>query len=440
MATIITNFANLLRDMGTSAALIQRENLSGELIDTVFWSNIGFGFVLMVLVAGGSPVAALAFREPRLTGVLLALALVFPIASAGAPHLALLEREGRFRVLATLEIISAALGLSAALLAALSGLGVYSLVLQTIVGATFSTAQLWIASSWRPRFRWHHHEFRGIRKFSGNIVAFSVINYFVRNGDTILIGRFLSVAELGWYSIAMRFLLFPVQSFAWLLNRALLPIYSRQQSDPARLAATYLRTLTMIAGCSAPLMFGLTALRTPFVETILGGKWLAVAPLLLWLAPTGFLQSLGSTTGSVLIARGRTDLMRRFGVLNSVVVVVGFLVGVHFGILGVAKAYFITTIFTTFVWLHVTLSEIGSNLMVLARNIVPPIALATIMASWVAACEQITVRAFGPGVPVLAILSLMGVIIYVAEIRLLRPALFYEFVAVLSRQRRSTVQ
>ena len=430
MATIVTNFANLFRDMGTSAALIQKEELSGELIDTVFWANVGFGFCLAVLVAGSAPLAAFVLHEPRLTGVLAALAVAFPAASAGAPHLALLEREGRFRALAILEIRSALFSAAVGLIAAFCGFGVYSLVLQAVISAVSSTAQLWVASPWRPRLRWHQREFRSLWQFSRNLVGFNTVNYFVRNGDTILIGRFLGATELGWYSLAMRFLLFPVQNLAWLLNRALLPVYSRQQSDPARLAANYMRTLTMIAAVSAPLMFGLIAVRTPFVNVILGKKWIPVADLLFWLGPTGFLQSLGATTGSVLVSRGRTDTLQKIGLLNAAVIGAGFLIGVHFGVLGVAKAYFIATIFATTVSLHVTLAEVHSSLTALLPRIAPPIALAAVMAFVVAACEHLATSHVGASAVTLGSLILLGVAIYLAEIRLLNPILYGEFASL----------
>ena len=94
MAAVVMNFANLFRDMGTSVALIQRQELTKELLDTVFWLNVAFGILLGACIAIAAPAAAWAFSAGTLTGVMLGLAVVFPVASTSAPHLALLERAG----------------------------------------------------------------------------------------------------------------------------------------------------------------------------------------------------------------------------------------------------------------------------------------------------------------------------------------------------------
>ena len=93
MAAVVTAFVNLLRDMGTASAVIQREVLGKELLDTVFWFNVGLGVALGVGVALFAIPIAMAFKQPALSGVLTTLAVSFPIASSTAVHQALMERE-----------------------------------------------------------------------------------------------------------------------------------------------------------------------------------------------------------------------------------------------------------------------------------------------------------------------------------------------------------
>ncbi len=346
MATVVTNFAGLLRDMGTSAALIQRKNLTDELVDTVFLGNIGFGIALALAVTAFSPLMAMFFRDPRLIGILISLAIVFPMTSTGAPHLALLERESRFRSIAMLETSSSVLGLVAGIAAAWFGMGVYSVVIQALLTAGCSTVQLWFNSKWRPKWRWSQREFRSLWRFSGNLVGFNLINYFARNADSVLIGRFLGSISLGWYSMAYRILMFPLTNLTYVINRALLPAYSRQQDDLGKVAQNYLRSLSFISFATAPLMAGLWAVRKPFIVVFMGDHWLPVSDILAWFAPLGFIQSLLSTGGTILTAMGRTDLLRKLGIINTIVVVAGFVVGLRYGAIGVAGSFFFSTLFT----------------------------------------------------------------------------------------------
>src|SRR5882757_9511853 len=325
MATIVINFATLVRDMGTSAAVIQREQLSPQLLDTVLWFNVALGIGLAIVISILAIPVALFFKEPRLTGVLIALTISFPLTCSGAVHQALLERSMRFRKLARIELSSAGTALLISVLAARHGMGVYSLVLNTLTLAVMITVQLWLASPWRPSLRWSGAELKSLWKFSANLVGFQTVNYFTRNIDTILIGRFLGALQLGWYNTAYRIMLFPV--------------LSRQQDDLAAFSALYLRAISSIALITAPLMAGIWALRLPLVETVLGAQWVPVADVIAWLAPVGMLQSIVTTVGLIFMSTGNTNVMLRYSMIVGGVTFVAIVMGLRWGYVGVAVAY-----------------------------------------------------------------------------------------------------
>jgi PST family polysaccharide transporter len=344
MATVAMNFAYLLRDMGTAAAIVQKEDLSDHTTNTVFWLNVGMGVVLALVLCAASPFAASYFRTDRLAPVLCLLAVAFPVTSASAVHQALLERRSGFRTLARVELVSALSGLLAAVVLAYAGFGVYALVWQTVVAAAVSSIQLWLANDWRPKKIWSMAEFKSLWGFSGNLTGFSFINFFARNADSLVIGRVLGQVQLGIYAQAYKLMMFPLQSMSAVAGRALFPVMSRQQNDRPQMATLYLRALRLIATMTAPMMAGLWVLREPFVTVALGPKWGTVPIVLAWLAPVGFIQSLITTTGTVFMSTGRTDLMMRLGLLGSILQVGSFFIGVHWGIEGVAICYLVANV------------------------------------------------------------------------------------------------
>jgi O-antigen/teichoic acid export membrane protein len=436
MAAVVTNFAMLFRDMGTSAALIQRETLTRDLLNTVFTLNLASGFIAFALVSLASPMVAWGFAEPRLRYLLLAVSVGFPLASITAPHLALLERHSQFRKIASIELVSALFGTLFAFAAAICGAGVYSLILQSLLTTACSTVQLWRALDWRPKWSWSRDEFLHLRRFSGNLVAFNVINYFARNSDAMLIGRYLGPGSLGWYSTANRILMFPLQNVTFVLGRALLPIYSRQQSDRFVIGSTYLRTLALIATVTAPLMGGIWALRAPLIDVGLGPSWSAVTEILAWFAPMGFFQSLNSSTGTVLAARGRTDLLRTLGIVNTIILLGAFVFGLHFGLSGVVSAYFFATIVVTLISLRTVLREVGSGLSALGRRLIAPVACALAMALVVHAANLMMVSYFSD-IDRLLVLIPMGALAYGAMLFALSPALVKDLYSTLCAKTRS---
>jgi len=373
MATVATNFAFLLRDMGTAAAVVQKESLTEETTSTVFWLNVAMGMFLMLALIIASPFLAKYFRIDRLAPVLCLLSIVFPITSASAVHQSLLERRSEFKTLARIDIVSAVVGLTVAITLAYLGFGVYSLVWNMLASAICSSTQLWTTSPWRPKKIWAVAELRSLWGFSGNLTGFNFVNFFARNADSMVIGRVLGSVQLGIYSQAYKVMMFPLQSMSFVAGRALFPVMSRQQAERDKMAQLYLRSLQLIATLTAPMMAGLWLLREPFVAIALGKQWGEVPIVLAWLAPVGFLQSLISTTGSVFMSTGRTDLLMRLGLLGTFLQVTSFFIGVRWGIEGVACCYLIANILNGICHFHFAVQELRASLLDLLHEIWHPV-------------------------------------------------------------------
>ena len=424
LASIVTNFALLLRDMGTSIAVIQREELSEGLLDTIFWFNVAIGVILSVAVVLISFPASLVFAEPRLQSVMTTLAISFPLGSLAVIHQALLERGFRFQALARIELAASMLGLAGGMFAAWKGAGAYSLVLMTVITVAISSLLLWIVSPWRPSLRWNSSEFRSLGSFSGNLVGFQIVNYFSRNADTMLIGRFLGAESLGWYNMAYKLMLFPIQNLSSVIGRALLPVLSRTQNDHASLRAIYLNAVSTIAVITCPLMIGLWVLREPFVLAVLGDDWIAVPAVLAWLAPVGLAQSLVNPVGLLYIACGKTDLMFRVGVGVSSVIVLGMAIGMPWGIVGVAAGYAIANLLILGPCAAIPSRLVGLRLRDFLRAVAPPLTASVVMGVAIWAILSVwKIERQSPAMQ-LIVLALVGMALFMTmAVLFMRPAI-----------------
>ena len=424
MAAMVTGFAAIFRDLGTVAAVIQKRDLPPPLLSSVFWLNVGIGTAIAILLAVLAPFVALAMREPRLTEVLQLLAFAFPIVSLGLVQQALLERASCFRSVALIECCAALAGLSTAVLAALAGWGVYSLVFQTIVTWTVVTAGLWAASSWRPGRQCSIGQLRELASFSGNLVGFNTFNYFARNMDTVLIGRFLGATDLGYYNVAYRLMLWPLQNISWVVGRALFPTLSRLQDDRQRLRQGYIRAVAAVFLITAPLTVGLFVLREPFVAAALGERWHTVADLLFWLAPVSVAQSVATTGGWLYLSTGRTDLMFKVGGVSGLAVICAFLIGLRWGVEGVAAAYCITSLILFWPALAIPFRLVGLSLARFLRHLAPTLFAACLMAVLVAVVASESASSAIPLWQRLVLLAAFGAATYlVVSIVVQRPLL-----------------
>ena len=214
---------------------------------------------------------------------------------------------------------------------------------------------------------------------SGNLTLFNFLAYFSRNSDSMVIGRFLGPASLGAYSMAYRLMLFPIQNLTTVATRALYPVMSKKQDSLEEVAVLYLRAVGLIVLVTAPLMAGLYVLRVPFVHFAFGARWGNVAEILGWLAPTGFIKSVVSTTGTVFMARGRTDIQLKLGILGTCLQVSAFLLGVQWGVLGVAKLYCLAYLLNAIPAMWVTMKLLDTKFTRLLVVLRAPLGSALIM-------------------------------------------------------------
>jgi PST family polysaccharide transporter len=413
MAVAVTNFANMYRDLGTSSAVVQRKELSQELLSTVLWANVGIGFGLMCLVGAASTPAAYYFKEPRLIPILCVLAPTFLLAGCSTVHQALLQREMEFARLARVEILSAGFAVAVTLSAATLGWGVWSLLAQTLANSLCSATLLWQLSRWRPSAAFVLNELKSVWGYSLNLTGFSSLNYFIRNGDTLIIGHFLGTQNLGYYSMASKIMLYPLVTISGLVGRTLFPALSKAQHDNAALQRGYLKAVGFIALATFPILAGLMATAQPAVTTFLSAKWRPIVPLLLVLCPLGMVQSVLTTTGNVMMAKGRTDLMLRLGVYSSLATVAAFLIGIHWGLLGLCAAYLLVELLNAPFWFFFALRQIQAPLRALVRPIRGPLICSGIMAITVAVTAAPIASVLGVRAG-LAASVVEGVLIYLA--------------------------
>jgi PST family polysaccharide transporter len=331
MITIFTNFATLFSELGFTGALIQRPTIEERHYSSIFWLNLFMGVVLTILLMLAAPFIAAIYDEPRLTLLTMLIAMNFSIGSLNIVQRAILSRAMNFRALALIEISAVlAAGLIAVILA-LAGCGVWSLAWQMLAISAFMAMIMWRVANWRPRFLFEWSAVRELLGFSANLLGFNVLNYWARNADNFLVGKFIGSAALGLYARAYSIMLLPISQITTVLSRVMFPAFSKIQSDTARVKRIYLRAIAMIAVITFPMMIGLWVVAQSFVLTLYGPKWVQMISVVQILCIVGMAQSLATTVGWIYQSQGRTDWMFRWGIFAGTMGIASFVLGVYIG-------------------------------------------------------------------------------------------------------------
>jgi O-antigen/teichoic acid export membrane protein len=238
------------------------------------------------------------------------------------------EKALLFRGVMLVEVFAALLGFSTAVLTALAGWGVISLILGAIVSAFFSTFLFWLflSQGWRPKFQFDLVEVRSFLGFGASLVANNIVNQINLTIDLILGGRMLDASQLGLYSIP-RDLVLRVQSIVNpIVTRVAFPLIAEVQCDIDLVRKIYLQMINMTASTNAPIYIGVAFFAEEVVEILLGDGWGKSAQILQVLAIWGSLRSIGNPVGSLLLGMGHVDLSLKWnlGLLMVVPPVVWF--------------------------------------------------------------------------------------------------------------------
>jgi len=376
---VFTGFLAIFSDMGTSAALIHVEKPSNQLLSSIFYFNLFIGATLATgLILFSAPIASY-FENPQLKVLLQIVSLNFIIVSFGIVQRTLLQKNIDFKHLSLINSLALLIGLVCGLTAAYNGLGIYSLLIQMIITSLLGTGLIWYHASWRPQWYFSLDEIKKIWKYTSNLSVFTIINYFSKNADNFLIGKYLSISALGVYSIAYRIMLYPLQNISSILMRVLFPAFSKLQNDDEKFRKVYLRVIFYISLISFPIMAGLIATANIFVDVLFGDKWQGLAMLLIILAPSGMMRSIFTTVGTIFMAKGNTDTQLKLGTVNAILTVIGFIVGLNWGVNGVALSYLIVNLIMFYPTFKISWGQIGLSVKDGLAEIAPIFTISTLM-------------------------------------------------------------
>ena len=339
MATPLVIFAMLFQDLGLSMATVQRKVLSEELLSGLFWVNLLAGFCLSAITVLCAPLVSLFFHDSRLTAITMALGSAFIIGGLGAQQRALLTREMRFGFLSALQVAAVAISAIGAIVAALLGLGYWALVVLTLVNTFVVSLGAWIVPQFRPRFVRSLKGAGDSIRFGLNYTGVGLLDFFARNVDNILIGRYWGSAELGYYSRAYSLLLQPLYRIHSPFETVVIPGLSKLQEDGARYAKYYLKVLSTISTMALPAIVALMIVSKDVVAVFLGPRWTPAVPIFAVLGVTALLHTTYLTTAWLFVSLGRTGRQLRWSLIAVPVAIAGIAAGLPLGGLGVAIGY-----------------------------------------------------------------------------------------------------
>lgn len=344
MLTIFIAIGNSLMDSGMTSSLIRTPEANQKDYSTVFFVNLIASFVIYTILFASAPLISDFYRQPILTPIVRVYTISFIIRAFVGVQTTKLTKEMNFKAQMMMQIPSVIIGGITGIILAYQGYGVWSLVWMNLIQSFLFTLQHWFKTGWYPSWILDKATFKKHLGFGYKLTMSGLLNTIYNNIYNIVIGKFFSATQLGYYTRAQTLQTFPVTNLATALNKVTYPMFASIHNDNVKLKLAYKKLMQQVIFWIAPVMISLIVMAEPLFRYVLTDKWLPAVPYFQLLCFTGILYPLHAYNLNILNVKGRSDLFLRLEIYKKAITTIGIICAVPFGIYGLVYLQIITSI------------------------------------------------------------------------------------------------
>jgi len=390
MATILTGYVMYFNELGIGSAIVQNKDVRQRELSSIFWFILGVSLLLGSFCFFAGPVMASFFREPRITPLIRAISLLFPINGLLIVPMALLNKNLQFKTIGYFEAINTAVGGIATLATALLGGGVWSLVAGLLALSSSRLILAILVVRWLPDFHCTPAEVKKFVTFGATVTAGRSFFYMFERSDKFFAGKYWSSINLGLYGFALQLASIPTEKITVLINQVSFPIFSRLQENKEEFNAYYLNITMITATLVVPIFVGGYLTGADLIRLLLNEKWYPIIPLFKYLCLTQIVTSLNAVNSFVHYSQGRPHYSMYYHAACAAIMGTSFYVAVRIGFMAILVPWFTSYVLITALWTLFTLRTMGITAGNYLKNIQRPFLASGLMIAVILLYEQVT--------------------------------------------------
>ena len=336
MVTIIFLIIKQFSNLGLERSIIQKDTISEQAVCSIFWGNTIFGLTITIIIYSSAPLISHFYNTDELINITKALAPTILLSGITIQHSALMLRAFEFKNFTIIDISATLLSSLVAVFMAYKGYGYWALVFRMICWAVFRLVFILLATAWIPKFPNFKTNIKPYLNYGLNLAGFNLVHFFVRNFDSILIGKLFGASILGFYTRAYRLILTPCLEINLPLYQVILPSLSRVQNDPVRFRSIYIKFLSLVSCITIPLIIFVCISAKDLFFILLGPGWDKSAEFILLLMPLAYVNATNFSDEIVYQGMGTTNRQLKWYLLMSPLILLSMWIGSFWGANGVA--------------------------------------------------------------------------------------------------------
>lgn len=371
MLMVITAVGLVFVEGGFGIALIHNKDAPREDESSVFYCNLALATAAYGVFWFLAPHVATFYGHATLEPLLRFSSLSLVLGAFGVVQNSVLSRSLNFKTLGIVNVASSLLAGGIAIAMAYRGMGVWSLAWQAVLTPAFRSLLLWTMSSWRPLPTFRYDAIRRMGAYGSRLVASQLITTIFENLNQLLIGKFYTAVDLGYYNRAKTMQGIPVNTFSQAVSGVLLPAFVHLNDRPDQFRRGYRHAIACSAAVSVPMMGILGVLAKPLFLVLLSAKWLPAVPYFQLFCISGMLYPIHLLNINTLLALGKPELFLRLELIKRIFALSGAAIALPFGVMAIAQAAVAVSFLCLAVNTYYTRKLVGYGLVAQLRDILP---------------------------------------------------------------------
>jgi O-antigen/teichoic acid export membrane protein len=385
---------------GFQEALVQKKGEIEEYLDTLWTITLTRSLVVSGILALGAPLISNLFASPDAALVMQVLAGAELIRGLTNPAIIYFDKNLEFHKKTFISIAPTVVEVAVAIAAAVIFRNVWALVLGLFANNIVLVAASYLSHPYRPRLSWKNHQAKELFGFGRWVYFTRVLTTIANQADSMMLVKLLGPVSLGFYQMAQRTSLVPLQELRRGVSLVAFPVYSRVQDDLVKLRQAFTGSLEAVATLAVPLAIAVIVMAPEFVSVVLGEKWLSAVPAIQVLAVAGALNSLTGAGSSLFMGSGRPRLNFNTTLLRVIVLLAVVwplthwygIAGVSYSTLVATAAGFVYSLYHSNLMLRIPMSEAVRTMVpvlsasiavglvtLIARNVLGPMDLPVLL-------------------------------------------------------------
>ena len=343
MLAIFIGVSQTFVDSGFGQALIRKQDRTEADCSTVFYFSIVMSFLCYLILFITAPFIAKFYEMSILESILRVQSLSIVISSLVSVNTAKLTINLNFKALAKINMVSSLISGIIGVVAAYNSFGVWALVIQDLLRNIMVVIMTYFICRWTPLLSFSTKSFKEFFSFGSRMLAANLLGTIYFNLNSLVIGKFYTAKDLGYYSRGTQIASYPVSNINGVISKVVFPILSKIQDDTEKLINVYRKYICI----SSMLIFFccslLVALAEPLVIFILTDKWHDAIIYLQIFSFSMMFDHLCTINLNLLLVKGRSDLILRLEIIKRIISLSILFASIPFGVLAICISKVIYT-------------------------------------------------------------------------------------------------